>query len=73
LNIFDVIGGEVTVLLDGNLKAGELHSVAFDASHLASGMGWKSAGTPSRGNNAPEMILFRIYRPFYFHETAFVV
>lgn len=38
LKVFDIMGREVATLVNGNLKAGELHSAVFDASHLASGM-----------------------------------
>jgi hypothetical protein len=38
LKVFDVVGHEVATLVDQNLKAGELHSVMFNASNLSSGV-----------------------------------
>jgi hypothetical protein len=38
LKVFDVVGREVAVLVSENLKAGELHSVMFNASNLSSGV-----------------------------------
>ena len=38
LKIFDAVGREVSTLVNGQLKAGELHRVVFDASGLSSGI-----------------------------------
>ena len=38
LKVFDMLGCEVQTVVDGNLKAGELHNAVFDASGLSSGI-----------------------------------
>jgi len=38
LKVYDIIGREVAMLVNGDMKAGELHSVLFDASKLSSGL-----------------------------------
>jgi hypothetical protein len=38
LKVFDILGREVALLVNGNFKAGELHSVLFDASRLSAGI-----------------------------------
>jgi len=38
LKVFDMLGREVQTVVDGNLKAGELHNAVFDASGLSSGI-----------------------------------
>jgi Secretion system C-terminal sorting domain/The GLUG motif len=38
LKVFDMLGREVMTLVNGVMKAGEAHSVTFDASHLSSGI-----------------------------------
>jgi hypothetical protein len=38
LNIYDVLGREVAVLVNGEMKAGERHQAVFDASNLSSGV-----------------------------------
>jgi glucuronoarabinoxylan endo-1,4-beta-xylanase len=37
LKVYDILGKEVAVLVNGNVKAGS-HTVAFNASHLSSGV-----------------------------------
>ncbi len=38
LKIYDVLGQEVTTLVEGELRGGSVHRVTFDASRLASGI-----------------------------------
>ncbi len=38
LRVFDCMGREMATLVNQNMKAGELHSVVFDASRISSGM-----------------------------------
>jgi arabinogalactan endo-1,4-beta-galactosidase len=38
LKVYDVLGREVAILINQDLKAGDLHTSVFDASRLASGM-----------------------------------
>jgi hypothetical protein len=38
LRVFDMLGREVATLANGEMKAGEVHNVLFDASKLSSGL-----------------------------------
>jgi hypothetical protein len=38
LRIYDILGREVTILVNGQLRAGVLHRVKFDASRFTSGI-----------------------------------
>jgi fibronectin type 3 domain-containing protein len=38
LRVFDILGREVQTLVNGEMKAGEAHSIIFDASKLSSGL-----------------------------------
>jgi hypothetical protein len=49
LKIFDVLGREVALLVNGPLRAGVLHQVQFDASKLPSGIYFSHL--ESSGNN----------------------
>jgi len=46
LKVYDVLGGEVAMLVDGELNPGE-HSVVFDAKGLASGICFYRLTTPT--------------------------
>lgn len=57
LRVYDVLGREVAVLVDGFLKAGE-HAFEFDATGLASGTYVYVLETP-RGKSGNSMVLFK--------------
>ena len=57
LAVFDLLGREVAVLLDATQTAGT-HTVAFDASHLASGVYFYQLETP-RGTLTQKMLLLK--------------